>query len=194
MSDTSCASHKKCRTRAQLKTFTISLNQLSLNIAIIFDMDGVIVDNHPFHTKAWLQFFAHHKIPMSEEEYKQQINGRPLADIIPRYFGKDFTPAMSRQFGEKKEAVYREIYKDHIVPTPGLVDFLEELEAKNIPKAIATSAPANNVEFTLASTGLKKYFSIITDDAMVTKGKPDPEVYLKTATPAQYAAGAVYRV
>ena len=152
-----------------------------MNIAIIFDMDGVIVDNHPFHTKAWLQFFAQHNIPMNEQEYKQQINGRPLAEIIPRYFGKDFTPAMSRQFGEEKEAAYREIYKDHIVPTPGLVDFLEELERKNIPKAIATSAPANNVKFTLQSTGLEKYFSIITDDSMVTKGKPDPEVYLKTA-------------
>ncbi len=144
-------------------------------------MDGVIVDNHPFHMKAWLQFFADHDIPMTEEEYKQQINGRPLADIIPRYFGKEYTPEMSQKLGEEKETAYREIYKDDIVPTPGLVAFLEMLEEKNIPKAIATSAPPSNVEFTLGSTGLKKYFPIITDDSMITKGKPDPEVYLKSA-------------
>ena len=151
------------------------------NIAIIFDMDGVIVDNHAFHMKAWMQFFNDHGLPLSEQEYKQQINGRPLAEIIPQYFGKHFTPAMSRQLGEEKEAAYRELYKDHIVPTPGLVDFLEILEEKNIPKAIATSAPPANVDFTLQSTGLKRYFSIITDDSMITQGKPNPEVYLTSA-------------
>lgn len=152
-----------------------------MNIAIIFDMDGVIVDNHLFHMKAWMKFFSDHGIHMSEQEYKQQINGRPLAEIIPTYFGKGFTPEKSRQFGEEKEAAYRDIYKEDIVPTPGLVDFLNLLEEKNIPKAIATSAPPANVEFTLESTGLKKYFPTITDDTMVTKGKPDPEVYLKSA-------------
>lgn len=151
------------------------------NIAIIFDMDGVIVDNHPFHMKAWLQFFADHGIPMNEQEYKQQINGRPLADIIPKYFGKHYTPEMSGQLGEEKEAAYREIYKDYIAPTPGLVDFLEILEEQNIPKAIATSAPPANVAFTLEYTGLKKYFPVITDDSMITQGKPHPEVYLKSA-------------
>jgi HAD superfamily hydrolase (TIGR01509 family) len=70
------------------------------------------------------------------------------------------------------------------------MDFLEELESAGIQKAIATSAPRANVDFTLRYTQTEKYFRVILDEAFVTRGKPDPEIYLKTAaalgyTPAQ---------
>ncbi len=152
-----------------------------LPIAIIFDMDGVIVDNYKYHMKSWMQFLEKHGFPISVQEYKEQINGRILSSIIPGYFGADTTPERIKVLGEEKESAYREIYQNDITATPGLKDFLMELENKNIPKAIATSAPPANVEFTLAHTGLKKHFPVITDDSMVTRGKPDPQVYLKSA-------------
>jgi len=63
----------------------------------------------------------------------------------------------------------------------GLVNFLDLLEENNIPKAIGTSAPRANVDFSLGFTQLEKYFSVILDDTFVTEGKPNPEIYIKAA-------------
>ena len=149
--------------------------------AIIFDMDGVIIDNHRYHLQSWLSFFEQHNIRMSEAEYKEQVNGRVMHTILPQLLGRSLSPEEIRAFGEQKEAAYRKAYRDNIKPTPGLVTFLEELRQRDISRAIATSAPPANVDFTLEHTGLRAYFPVIVDDTMVTQGKPDPEVYLLSA-------------
>ncbi len=150
-------------------------------IAIIFDMDGVIVDNHHYHLKSWLSFFDKYHISMSEEEYKKQINGRTMEEILPKLMNRELSPAEITRYGEEKEALYRALYQDSIAPTPGLQAFLLELEEKRIPKAVATSAPPVNVKFTLENTQLASLFPVVVDDTMVSRGKPDPEVYLTTA-------------
>lgn len=150
-------------------------------LAIIFDMDGVIVDNHRYHLQSWLSFFEQHNISMTEAEYKEQVNGRVMHTILPQLLGRKLSSEEIRTFGEQKEVAYRAAYRDHIQPTPGLVAFLEELRQQDIPRAIATSAPPANVDFTLDHTGLRAYFPVIVDDTMVTQGKPDPEVYLLSA-------------
>jgi HAD superfamily hydrolase (TIGR01509 family) len=70
---------------------------------------------------------------------------------------------------------------DSIKPTPGLIEFLDLLDSLNIPRAIGTSAPPVNVEFTLEKANLRKYFSLVIDDTMIKNSKPDPEIYLKAA-------------
>lgn len=144
-------------------------------------MDGVIVDNHRYHLQAWLSFFEQHGIHMSEAEYKEKVNGRVMRTILTQAFGRELSSEEVRELGEQKEIAYREAYRDAIQPTPGLAAFLEELRQKDIPRAIATSAPPANVDFTLEHTGLRDYFPVIVDDTMVTQGKPDPEVYLLSA-------------
>ena len=150
-------------------------------LAIIFDMDGVIVDNHQYHLQSWLSFFERNGIHMTEVEYKEKVNGRVMHAILPKILGRSLSSDEIRRLGEQKEAEYRELYKADIQPTSGLIDFLQELQQKDIPRAIATSAPPSNVDFTLERTGLRAYFPVIVDDTMVTTGKPDPEVYLKSA-------------
>jgi beta-phosphoglucomutase len=151
------------------------------NIAIIFDMDGVIVDNHHFHLKSWLHFFEKHGVSMNEAEYKQQVNGRTMGEILPKIMKREMSKDEIRKLGGQKEATYREMYQPHIKPTGGVPQFLEELEKRRVPFAVATSAPPENVKFTLENTGLRERFSTIIDDTMVSKGKPDPEVYLTAA-------------
>jgi HAD superfamily hydrolase (TIGR01509 family) len=68
-----------------------------------------------------------------------------------------------------------------IQPLKGLIDFLDKMDKAGIPRAIATSAPRANVDFTLEKTGTGKYFETILDDSFVTEGKPDPQIYLKSA-------------
>ena len=151
------------------------------SIALLFDMDGVIVDNHEFHLKSWLGFFEKHNIQMTEQEYKENVNGRRMENILPNLFNKDMTDAEIWEIGEEKEALYRELYRPHIKPVAGLVTFLGKVLNQGIPRTVSTSAPPSNVDFTLKYTGLRSYFPTIIDATMVSQGKPNPEVYLKSA-------------
>lgn len=150
------------------------------SIAFIFDMDGVIADSNPYHKIALRQFCEQHGYRLTETDLREKIYGRTNKDWIPAVFG-EIDPERVRAFAQEKEALYREIYAPHIQPVPGLVEFLEKLEQAGIPRAVATSAPRENVDFTLEKTATMRFFDVILDESFVSKGKPDPEIYRKTA-------------
>jgi beta-phosphoglucomutase len=153
--------------------------------AFIFDMDGVIVDSNPFHKKALKQFFRKHGRELSEEELREKIYGRRNQDWLVAVFGELDAGSVKKLAGEK-EALFREVYDKDIRPVDGLPAFLKKLADLGIPRSIATSAPRENVDFTLIKTGLRKYFDTILDDSFVSSGKPHPEVYLKAARAMHY--------
>jgi HAD superfamily hydrolase (TIGR01509 family) len=143
-------------------------------------MDGVIVDSNPFHKIALKQFCAKYGHELSEEQLKEKIYGRTNKDWIANVFGK-LDEKRLRAYGDEKEALFRDLYQRDIKPVDGLAGFLKKTQAQKIPLAIATSAPRDNVDFTLSKTGTESFFSTILDESFVSKGKPDPEIYLKTA-------------
>ena len=148
--------------------------------AFIFDMDGVLVDSNPTHRIALRQFCKQHGYDLTEQQLREMIYGRTNRDWLLNLFG-ELTDDTIHRYAEEKESLFRSLYHD-IKPVDGLIPFLDCLETKKIPKAIATSAPRANVDFTLLHTGMEKYFSTILDDSFVTLGKPDPEIYLKSAS------------
>lgn len=143
-------------------------------------MDGVIVDSNPTHKIALKQFCKKHGHELSEEQLREKIYGRTNKDWIPAVFGK-ISDQQLKAFADEKEALFRELYQHTIEPLAGLMAFLKKMEEASISRAIATSAPRENVDFTLAKTNTKKYFNTILDESFVEKGKPDPEIYIKTA-------------
>lgn len=153
---------------------------MSLPFAVVFDMDGVIVDTNPTHKIAIQQFCARYGLNLSEEELRTKVYGRTNRDWITNLFGK-LTEEQLEAYAFEKEQLFRELYAPIIEPVKGLVTFLELLKANNIPRSIATSAPRANVDFVLNATGIGHYFDIILDESMVSRGKPDPEIYLKSA-------------
>jgi beta-phosphoglucomutase len=148
--------------------------------AIIFDMDGVIVDSNPYHKTSLQQFARSYGHELTETQLKEKVYGRTNTEWITNLFGS-LSKEQLKQYADEKEALYRKLYKEDIRPVKGLQKFLDLLETNNIPKAIGTSAPRSNVDFTLSSTQLERYFSIILDESYVTHGKPDPEIYIKVA-------------
>jgi beta-phosphoglucomutase len=148
-------------------------------IAFIFDMDGVIIDSNPFHKIALKQFCQKYGYDLSEEQLREKIYGRTNKDWITNVFGK-LDDKKLRAYADEKEALFRKIYERDIHALNGLINFLEAMDRLGIPRAIATSAPRANVDFTLQHTGIEKYFPVILDESFVTKGKPDPEIYIKT--------------
>lgn len=149
--------------------------------AVIFDLDGTLVDNNPYHIEAWRAFYNKIGKPFTKEEYTKNINGRINRDIFNYVFNTTLAPELIEEYSQEKEAMYRDLYKPHIKPIDGLLDFLEELEAAKIPKAIATSGLAPNINFMFEHVPIQKYFFGVIDASHVTQGKPHPEIFLKAA-------------
>ena len=150
------------------------------NYAIIFDMDGVLVDSNPYHKIALHQFCAKYGYHLTEEGLRNKIYGRTNKEWITNLFGT-LPPDQLAQYGEEKEALYRELFDKDIQPVAGLLDFLHLLNKHKIPRAIGTSAPWSNVDFTLSKTGTQSFFHIILDESHVTHSKPNPEIYINVA-------------
>jgi beta-phosphoglucomutase family hydrolase len=152
-----------------------------MKIAVVFDMDGVIVDNGRFHYLAWEEFCKKYRILFSDNIFRKTIFGRTNAEAIPFLFQRDLEKNEIQKLGAEKEEIYRRIYAPALKPVNGLPAFLEELKKHNIPTAVATSASPENVMFVLDGLRIKHYFNCIVDDSMVKNGKPNPEIYLKAA-------------
>ena len=149
------------------------------NFAVIFDLDGVIVDSNPVHKIALRRFCSQHGIELTEEQLQTRIFGRTNKDWLRQVFGEKIGEAKIQQFAEEKEVLFRELFEPTIKPVKGLVGFLEKLKRNGIPLVIASSAPEKNIDFVLEKTGTRDYFSVILSETAVTHSKPHPEIYIK---------------
>lgn len=156
----------------------INLNNIE---AVIFDMDGTMINNMAYHKKAWREFFNRHDFSFSDEEFKQKISGKKNNQIFTEVFNKPLSLEEIQKFTEEKESIYRQLYAPEIKEIQGLSSILQILKNKNLPLAIATTAPEKNRIFGLKALGLDGVFEVILGDEHVSKGKPDPEIYLETA-------------
>lgn len=149
--------------------------------AVVFDMDGVIVDTNPAHKKAILRFCNMYNKQLTDEELANYIWGRTNKEWIRHLFGEDTSDAQLKLYADEKELLFRTIYEPEIKLVPGLKSFLDLLRQNHIPMAVGTSAPRDNVDFVFRYTGIEKYFDAVLDETFVSIGKPDPEIYIKCA-------------
>jgi len=147
---------------------------------LIFDMDGTMVDNMMVHHRAWQETFADVGINMSLEEVMEKAHGINT-EILERLFNNQFTVEERIQISSRKEENYRRIFFDRLQLLPGLQNLIEEAFALGVPMTIASAAPIENVDYVLDNLSLRHYFQNIFHAGSVTKGKPDPEVYLMAA-------------
>jgi beta-phosphoglucomutase len=149
--------------------------------AAIFDLDGTLIDNNSYHLQSWLQYLKDMNREMSEEEYKANVNGRTNKDVIEYIFNRKMDDQEALKYAHEKEAIYRQLYAPYIKPVPGLLELLEKLRSLSIPMAIATSGIQVNIDFLFEHIPIRSYFNVIVNSAHITRGKPDPEIYIKTA-------------
>lgn len=153
-----------------------------MTVAVVFDMDGVIVDNGKYHLLAFKELSRRHAVDFSAETFKKRFFGRVNEEILPELFGRSLSASEISKLADEKEALYREIFQPHLKPLPGFDEFFKELKSKKVPVGLATSAPGENVEFVLQGLNIQNDFDAVVDDSMVSKGKPNPEIYLKAAS------------
>jgi beta-phosphoglucomutase len=150
------------------------------DFSVIFDMDGVIVDNHVYHDRAWKLFAGNHNKILETDDFYRHFGGTNK-EILSDMFGPGLSDDEIKSLAREKEEIYRRIYRKEIKAVTGLERLLISLKKNYITTAIATSAPLLNVEFVLKETSLSAYFNTVVHDSIISRSKPHPEIYLKTA-------------
>lgn len=154
---------------------------MSLNRAVLWDMDGTLVDSAEYHWQAWRDTMARQGIAISHEQFLASF-GQRNDSILRKWLGNEATPSTIQRIGNAKEALYRENVRQYgIQPLPGVADWLHRLHQQGWPQAIASAAPRANIETILEVLSVAYLFEAIVSAEDVHKGKPDPEVYLLAA-------------
>ncbi len=149
--------------------------------AFIFDMDGTLADTMPAHQLAWDALFADMGVTVDRDDFFQWSAGLTNREILPRLLGHDFPLDQLLAASEKKEAFYRRIYRPQLSTVPGVVPFLQRSASAGYAQAVGTAAPPGNVELVLDGLNLRDYFQAVVGAVDVSRGKPDPEIFLLAA-------------
>jgi beta-phosphoglucomutase len=149
--------------------------------AVIFDIDGTIVDNMHLHAEAFAVFAERHGLPPLTKEDRARLDGRRNSEIFPILFKRDVPRDEWLAYEHEKESLYRELSRGRLLPMKGLHALIDRLKEEGIPVALATSAPQPNVTHTLAELDLTDAFSIIVRGDEVARGKPAPDVFIEAA-------------
>ena len=149
--------------------------------AVIFDIDGTIVDNMHLHAEAFGVFAERHGLPALTPGDRARLDGRRNSEIFPILFKREIARDEWLQYEEEKEGLYRELSRGRLAPMPGLKELIQRLKDDGVAVALATSAPEPNVAHTLGELGLSAAFPIIVRGDQVSRGKPAPDVFLEAA-------------
>jgi beta-phosphoglucomutase len=143
--------------------------------AVIFDMDGVIVDSHPAHRLAWRIFLGTLGKSVSDADLDFVLDGRKRSEILRHFLG-ELSDRDLCEYGKKKDEYFRKAALQ-VEPIPGLVRFIKTLRRAGIATAVATSASESRTRHTLEHLGLIGIMNVIVTGDDVVLGKPDPGVY-----------------
>jgi beta-phosphoglucomutase len=148
--------------------------------AVIFDMDGVMLDNNDWHLKAWLAYAEKRSIPLKAEEAYTRVFGKTNKEIILEAY-PDTDEKTIEEWSLEKEALYREMYEPDFALADGLKELLFQLKDRNYQIALASNAPKENVDFTLDKGGIRSFFDVILWAGVVQRPKPFPDIYQKAS-------------
>lgn len=145
-------------------------------IAVIFDMDGVLVLTESAHWESWLEAARPRGAELSYAAFKSCF-GRINPDCIPILFGPR-SPEESAAIADEKEAAFRRIVRAAVPLVPGIVDFLATLSEMGVRLGVGSSGPPENVKALLEGGGIARFFGATVDGSQVQRGKPAPDVFL----------------
>lgn len=141
----------------------------------VFDLDGVIVNSHPLHKRAWRRFLSSlgKKVPESDLDFI--LEGRRRRDILIHFLG-DLSDSEIQEYGNKKDDFFRQACAD-LEPMPGAVEFIRNLNDSGLRIALATSASRQRARWTLQQLKIAEYFAVVVTGDDVIDSKPDPAIY-----------------
>ena len=152
--------------------------------AVVFDMDGVLIDSGAHHRAAWRAMLQDVGIVPADDFWRFTI-GRPAEEAVPLVLGFDVSPDDAWRLAVRKRNHYVRLARRGVQPVPGVAEFVRRLAAAGVRCAVATSASSNDVYHLLGALGIAQHFGAIVTADDVRFGKPDPEVYVRAARALQ---------
>ena len=148
--------------------------------AVIFDMDGVLVDSYQAHFVSWSRMAAQRGLVITQEQFAATF-GRTTREIIRQLWSDRIDEDDIARMDELKEQIYREILLADFPQMDGAGELLGALSEAGFLLAIGSSGPPQNVQLTLKRLTNAHLIAVTVDGTQVTGGKPDPEVFLTAA-------------
>jgi HAD superfamily hydrolase (TIGR01509 family) len=149
----------------------------------IFDHDGVLVDSLEYHQQAWLELGRRTRLRFTAEFIRETF-GMTNPSILRRLLGDAISEDEIRRYSDMKEVCYRDVARGRIRLMDGVREVLDGLTAQGVKLAIGSSGPRANLELTVAECGLDGRFAAIASLEDITRGKPDPQIFLVAAAKA----------
>lgn len=146
---------------------------------VIFDMDGVLVDSYAAHLKSWRALAREVGVEITELQFAATF-GRTSRAIIRELFGVEDAETIS-QYDDRKEALYRELIRSRVPEMPGARALVASLHEAGFRIAVGSSGPPENVDLVCGELGIDSMLAARVTGADVSRGKPDPEVFLLAA-------------
>jgi beta-phosphoglucomutase len=157
------------------------MNRQLSSFAVLWDMDGTLVDSGALHRLAWRRFLRQQGQPVTDEIFEHEF-GRPNEQVLPTYWRHELSKAELRRLSDEKEQCYRDLVRaEGIASPPGVLAWLARFREAGLRQALATSGCRANAELIVDLTGMRPYFSAIVASEDVPRGKPHPDVFLHTA-------------
>ena len=147
--------------------------------ALIFDMDGTIVNNIAFHNRARLLFLEKYGIKLQPDELNY-IHGISTKQLVKQFISTNLSHQEIKELDNDKQTIYRNLYKNHIREIQGFSGLLNEAKNKGMLIALATMGCLKNIDMVINTLGVKQYFDVIVSGDDIKKGKPHPDIYKLT--------------
>lgn len=149
--------------------------------AVLWDMDGTLIDSSEYHWLAWRNVMEQESRPITYEEFAASF-GQRNDTILRGYFGPELSLSEIDRIATAKEALYRDLVREHgITLLPGVQQWIEHLDQHQWRQAVASAAPRRNIETILEVLEMGARFGAFVGAEDVERGKPDPQVFLAAA-------------
>jgi beta-phosphoglucomutase len=149
--------------------------------AVLFDLDGTLIDNMEYHIAAWVELGRELGHALSREQVLRDFSGRRNEEILQKLLARPLAAEELARLADRKEARYRELYAPQLTLMPGAGALIERLTARGVAIGIATAAPRSNREFALNGLGLTQRVQAVVGAEAVTRGKPAPDLFFEAA-------------
>jgi beta-phosphoglucomutase len=157
----------------------MSTPRIADGVALIFDLDGVIVDSMPLHSQSWRLYLE--RLGIASDDLDARMHGRRNDEIVRDFISPGLSPDEVFAHGAAKERLFREMMgprlREYLVP--GIEEFLKR--RGGAPTGLASNAEPPNIDFVLDGAGLRGYFDVVVDGHQVRRPKPFPDIYRRAA-------------
>jgi beta-phosphoglucomutase len=150
-------------------------------LAVIFDMDGVLIDSYEAHFAGWSRMYRELEMDYTEEDFAADF-GRTSRDILFRRFGDKLADSRIRELDDRKESLFRDSLRQHFTAMDGARELIDGLAEDGFRIGVGSSAPPENIELCLEKLGHRGEISAVVTGKDVQRGKPDPQVFLMAAS------------